>query len=62
MMENPDNHMYYACDVTLSVAYIHTEPAWKICLATVGIEPTTFDSHRGQAYCSSWLCVDIHSE
>ena len=27
MMENPDNHIYYACDVTLSVAYIHTEPA-----------------------------------
>jgi hypothetical protein len=30
-----------ACDVTLSV-YIHTGMAWKICLATVGIEPTTF--------------------
>ena len=33
---------YDACDVTLSVAYIHTGQAWKICLTTVGIEPTTF--------------------
>jgi hypothetical protein len=32
----------YVCDVTLSVGYIHTEQAWKICLATVGIDPTTF--------------------
>ena len=22
--------------------YIHTEQAWKICLATVGFEPTTY--------------------
>jgi hypothetical protein len=27
--------------VMLLWVYIHTEPAWKICLATVGIEPTT---------------------
>ena len=27
--------IYYACD-------IHTGQAWKICLTTVGIEPTTF--------------------
>jgi hypothetical protein len=44
--------------------YIHTGQAWKICLATVGIEPTTFGilAHRGQAYFSSLPGVDIHSE
>ena len=31
---------YDACDVTLSV-YPH-RPSLKICLASVGIEPTTF--------------------
>ena len=31
---------YDVCDVTLSV-YPHRK-AWKICLAAVGIEPTTF--------------------
>jgi hypothetical protein len=33
--------LYDACDVTLSV-YTHTGQAWNICLAKVGIEPTTF--------------------
>ena len=28
--------------VMLLWVYIHTGQAWKICLATVGIEPTTF--------------------
>jgi hypothetical protein len=28
--------------VMLLWVYIHTGKAWKICLATVGIEPTTF--------------------
>jgi hypothetical protein len=28
--------------VMLLGVYIHTEQAWKICLTTVGIEPTTF--------------------
>jgi hypothetical protein len=32
---------YDVCDVILSV-YPHRGQAWKICLATVGIEPTTF--------------------
>jgi hypothetical protein len=54
---------YDACDVTLSVN-IHTGQAWKICLATVGIEPTTSGilAHRGQAYFSNLPGVDIHSE
>ena len=30
--------------------YIHTGHAWKICLSTVGIEPTTFEI---QAQCSA---------
>jgi hypothetical protein len=33
---------YDACDVTLSIRYIHTGQAWRICLTTVGIEPTTY--------------------
>jgi hypothetical protein len=28
--------------VVLLWVYIHTGQAWKICLTTVGIEPTTF--------------------
>jgi hypothetical protein len=28
--------------VMLLWVYIHTGQAWKICLTTVGIEPTTF--------------------
>jgi hypothetical protein len=28
--------------VMLLWVYIHTGQAWKICLATVGIDPTTF--------------------
>ena len=32
---------YDACDVTLSV-YPHRASLMKICLTTVGIEPTTF--------------------
>ena len=33
---------YDACDGKLLWVYIHTGQAWKICLTTVGIEPTTF--------------------
>ena len=64
--------LVYACVMLLWV-YIHTGQAWKICLATVGIEPMTFgiplgwyskgcrfDSHGGQAYFSSLPGVDIH--
>ena len=54
--------------------YIHTGQAWTICLATVGVEPTTFGilAHIGsiptepmtfgilQAYFSSLPGVDIH--
>jgi hypothetical protein len=37
--------------------YIHTGQAWKICLATVGIEPTT----HGISAQKSWLLdyIDI---
>jgi hypothetical protein len=41
--------------VMLLWVYIHTGQAWKICLATVGIEPTTFGILAQSG-------VDIHSE
>jgi hypothetical protein len=40
VMQSIETRICDACDVSLSV-YIHTEQAWKICLTTVGIEPTT---------------------
>ena len=48
--------------VLLLWVYIHTGQAWKICLATVGIEPTTFrmlanalpTEIRGQVGSSKW--------
>ena len=33
---------YDVCDVNILWVYIHTGQAWRICLAMVGIEPTTF--------------------
>jgi hypothetical protein len=43
---------YDACDMLLWV-YIHTGQAWKICLSTVGIEPTTFGILASIHYISS---------
>ena len=47
-MHIQDGGMHAAFDQNKSIfvmllwVYIHTGQAWKICLATVGIEPTTF--------------------
>jgi hypothetical protein len=38
--------------VMLLWVYIHTGQAWKICLTTVGIEPTTFGNLRPLEYSS----------
>jgi hypothetical protein len=43
--------------VMLLWVYIHTGQAWKICLTTVEIEPTTF-GHGGKPT----TAVDIHLE
>jgi hypothetical protein len=41
--------------VMLLCVYIHTGQAWKICLATVGIEHTTFGIVAKTSYSAEYI-------